>query len=51
MDITLEIAALITLIGLAGYFSGLEVALVSIRLSKIEQLVKNKSKVLRHFVN
>ena len=42
MDITLEIAALITLIGLAGYFSGLEVALVSVRLSKIEQLVKNK---------
>ena len=44
MDITLEIAALITLIGLSGYFSGLEVALVSIRLSKIEQLVKNKVK-------
>ena len=44
MDITLEIAALITLIGLAGYFSGLEVALVSVRLSKIEQLVKNKVK-------
>jgi len=44
MDITLEIAALITLIGLSGYFSGLEVALVSVRLSKIEQLVKNKVK-------
>jgi len=44
MDIALEIAALITLIGLAGYFSGLEVALVSVRLSKIEQLVKNKVK-------
>ena len=44
MDITLEIAALITLIGLAGYFSGLEVALVSVRLSKIEQLVKDKVK-------
>jgi len=26
MDITLEIAALITLIGLSGYFSDLEVA-------------------------
>ncbi|KFM20531.1 hypothetical protein AAA799D07_00338 [Marine Group I thaumarchaeote SCGC AAA799-D07] len=44
MDIILEIAALITLIGLSGYFSGLEVALVSVRLSKIEQLVKNKVK-------
>nr|AIF17222.1 Hemolysins and related proteins containing CBS domains (tlyC) [uncultured marine thaumarchaeote KM3_76_D06] len=44
MDIVLEIAALITLIGLSGYFSGLEVALVSVRLSKIEQLVKNKVK-------
>jgi len=44
MDITIEIAALITLIGLSGYFSGLEVALVSVRLSKIEQLVKNKVK-------
>jgi len=39
MDITLEIAALITLIGLSGYFSGLEVELVSIRPSKIEQLI------------
>ncbi|KFM14718.1 CBS domain protein [Marine Group I thaumarchaeote SCGC AAA799-O18] len=44
MDIILEITALITLIGLSGYFSGLEVALVSVRLSKIEQLVKNKVK-------
>lgn len=30
------------MIGLSGYFSGLEVALVSIRLSKIEQMVKDK---------
>jgi len=44
MDITLEIVALITLIGLSGYFSGLEVALVSVRPSKIEQLIKNKVK-------
>ena len=44
MNITLEITALITLICLSGYFSGLEVALVSVRLSKIEQLVKNKVK-------
>jgi len=42
MDITYEIAALVALIGLSGYFSGLEVALVSVRPSKIEQLVKNK---------
>ena len=44
MDITLEIAALVALIGLSGYFSGLEVALVSIRPSKIEQLIKNNVK-------
>ena len=42
MDITYEIAALVALIGLSGYFSGLEVALVSVRPSKIEQLIKNK---------
>ena len=44
MDIIYEIAALVTLIGLSGYFSGLEVALVSVRPSKIEQLIKNKVK-------
>jgi len=44
MDITYEIAALVALIGLSGYFSGLEVALVSIRPSKIEHLIKNKVK-------
>ena len=44
MQLEYEIAALITLIGLSGYFSGLEVALVSIRLSKIEQMVKDKVK-------
>ena len=37
MQLEFEIAALVALIGLAGYFSGLEVALVSVRLSKIEQ--------------
>ena len=42
MQLEYEIAALITMIGLSGYFSGLEVALVSIRLSKIEQMVKDK---------
>ena len=42
MQLEYEIAALIAMIGLSGYFSGLEVALVSIRLSKIEQMVKDK---------
>jgi len=42
LQLEYEIAALITMIGLSGYFSGLEVALVSIRLSKIEQMVKDK---------
>ena len=44
MQLEYEIAALITLIGLSGYFSGLEVALVSIRPSKIEQMLKDKVK-------
>jgi len=42
LQLEYEIAALIAMIGLSGYFSGLEVALVSIRLSKIEQMVKDK---------
>jgi CBS domain containing-hemolysin-like protein len=44
LQLEYEIAALIAMIGLSGYFSGLEVALVSIRLSKIEQMVKDKVK-------
>ena len=44
MQLEYEIAALIAMIGLSGYFSGLEVALVSIRRSKIEQMVKDKVK-------
>ena len=44
MQLEYEIAALVALIGLSGYFSGLEVALVSIRPSKIERLIKNKVK-------
>ena len=44
MQLEYEIAALIAMIGLSGYFSGLEVALVSIRVSKIEQMVKDKVK-------
>jgi len=42
LQLEYEIAALIAMIGLSGYFSGLEVALVSIRRSKIEQMVKDK---------
>ena len=42
MQLEYEIAALIAMIGLSGYFSGLEVALVSVRLSKVEQMVKDK---------
>jgi len=44
LQLEYEIAALIAMIGLSGYFSGLEVALVSIRLSKIEQMLKDKVK-------
>jgi len=44
LQLEYEIAALIAMIGLSGYFSGLEVALVSIRRSKIEQMVKDKVK-------
>jgi len=42
LQLEYDISALIAMIGLSGYFSGLEVALVSIRLSKIEQMVKDK---------
>ena len=44
MQLEYEIAALVALIGLSGYFSGLEVALVSIRTSKIEQMLKDNVK-------
>jgi len=44
LQLEYEIAALIAMIGLSGYFSGLEVALVSIRRSKIEQMLKDKVK-------
>ena len=40
----LEIIALAILIGLSGFFSGLEVALVGIRKSKVQQLLKQKVK-------
>jgi len=42
MDITYEISALIILIGLSGFFSGLEVALVGVRRSKVHQMLNQK---------
>jgi len=44
VDLWVEISALATLIGLSGFFSGLEVALVGTSNSKITQLVKQKVK-------
>ena len=44
MELEFEIPILVVLIGLSGFFSGLEVALVGTRLSKIEQMVKDKVK-------
>ena len=44
VDLWIEIAVLVTLIGLSGFFSGLEVALVGIRKSKVLQLVKEKAR-------
>jgi len=44
MQLEFEIPVLVVLIGLSGFFSGLEVALVGTRMSKIEQMVKDKVK-------
>ena len=44
MQLEVEIPVLVVLIGLSGFFSGLEVALVGTRMSKIEQMVKDKVK-------
>jgi CBS domain containing-hemolysin-like protein len=44
MQLEFEIPLLIVLIGLSGFFSGLEVALVGIRMAKVEQMVKDKVK-------
>ena len=49
VELWIEIAALSVLIGLSGFFSGLEVALVGVRKSKVVQLFnegKNGSKAL-----
>ena len=44
VDLWVEIAALAALIGLSAFFSGLEVALVGTRVSKVRQLVKQNVK-------
>jgi len=44
VEIWIEIVTLAILIGLSGFFSGLEVALVGIRKSKVLQLVRKKAK-------
>jgi len=42
MDLTYEIIVLVVLIGLSGFFSGLEVALVGVRRSKVHQMLNKK---------
>jgi len=44
VDLWVELLALAVLIGLSGFFSGLEVALVSTRKSTVNQLLKQKAK-------
>ena len=44
VDLWVEISALAVLIGLSGFFSGLEVALVGVRKSKVVQLFNEKRK-------
>ena len=44
VELWVEILALAALIGLSGFFSGLEVALVGTRISKVRQLVKQNVK-------
>ena len=41
-----DIALLVILIGLSGFFSGSEVALVGVNKAKVNQLVKEKAKGL-----
>ena len=44
VELWVELATLAVLIGLSGFFSGLEVALVGTRSSKVNQLLKKKTK-------
>ena len=47
VDLWVEITALSVLIGLSGFFSGLEVALVGVRKSKVVQLFNEGKKLAR----
>ena len=42
MEIEFEVATLVILIALSGFFSGLEVALVGVRRSKVQQMLNQK---------
>jgi len=44
VDLWIEISTLCVLIGLSGFFSGLEVALVGVRKSKVVQLFNEGKK-------
>jgi len=44
VELWMEISALVVLLGLSGFFSGLEVALVGVRKSKVVQLFNEKKK-------
>ena len=44
VELWIELSALAVLIGLSGFFSGLEVALVGVRKSKVIQLLKENKK-------
>ncbi|MDH3396137.1 MAG: CNNM domain-containing protein, partial [Nitrosopumilus sp.] len=44
MALEYELAALVALIGLSGFFSGLEVALVGTTQATVERLVKDNVK-------
>ncbi len=42
VELWVEITALATLLGLSGFFSGLEVALVGVRMSAVEQMLSER---------
>ncbi len=44
INLVLDIAVLVILIGLSGFFSGSEIALIGISRAKVNQLVKEKTK-------
>ena len=51
VDLWIESTSLAILIGLSGFFSGLEVALVGIRKSKVVQLFNEGKKGAKHYTN